>query len=277
MVLDRVLALAGHDDDRGDARGDRLLDHVLDDRLVDERQHFLGLRLRGRQEAGSEPGGREDGLADLRRFVVIRRNRTTQPRSARERPVLSCAVMLDLKFVVENRDTVLSALAARGQGLATIQAFPGLEGVDPWALDGERRALIQETEALRYKQRSRGRGDRPPRQGRRGRLGAEGRDEGRRRAHQAGRGAPRGGQGRDRALPAGGAEPARRERAGRKGRHRQPGDPSRRRAARVRFRAPRARRSRQRARDPRLRAGGAALRRALRRLLGRRARAWSGR
>jgi seryl-tRNA synthetase len=62
--------------------------------------------------------------------------------------------MLDLKFVVDNRDAVLSALAARGQGLATIQTFPGLAGVDPWTLDGERRALIQETEALRHRQRT---------------------------------------------------------------------------------------------------------------------------
>src|SRR5215471_7131914 len=51
------------------------------------------------------------------------------------RCVLSCPVMLDLKFVVENRDLVLGALAARGQDLAAIQAFPGLAGVDPWALD----------------------------------------------------------------------------------------------------------------------------------------------
>src|SRR5262249_28008346 len=70
------------------------------------------------------------------------------------RRVLSCPVMLDLKFVVENRDVVLGALAARGQDLAAIQAFPGLEGVDPWALDVERRALIQETEQLRHRQRT---------------------------------------------------------------------------------------------------------------------------
>jgi seryl-tRNA synthetase len=62
--------------------------------------------------------------------------------------------MLDLKFVVENKDAVLAALGARGQSLAMVQAFPGLEGVDPWALDGERRALIQETEELRHKQRT---------------------------------------------------------------------------------------------------------------------------
>ena len=45
--------------------GDRLLDHVLDDRLVDERQHLLRLRLGGGKEARAEAGGGEDGLADL--------------------------------------------------------------------------------------------------------------------------------------------------------------------------------------------------------------------
>ena len=34
-----------------------------------------------------------------------------------------------------------------------MQAFPGLAGVDPWALDTERRALIQEVEQLRHRQR----------------------------------------------------------------------------------------------------------------------------
>jgi seryl-tRNA synthetase len=67
--------------------------------------------------------------------------------------VLSCSVMLDLKFVVENREAVLSMLAARGQTLEDVQSFPGLSGVDPWALDQERRALIQEVESLRHRQR----------------------------------------------------------------------------------------------------------------------------
>jgi seryl-tRNA synthetase len=64
--------------------------------------------------------------------------------------------MLDLKFVVDNREAVLDALQARGQSLAAVQAFPGLGGVDPWALDGERRALIRETEELRHRQRTAG-------------------------------------------------------------------------------------------------------------------------
>jgi seryl-tRNA synthetase len=70
--------------------------------------------------------------------------------------VLSCPVMLDLKFVVENRERVLAMLVARGQSLADIQSLPGLAGVDPWALDAERRALIQEVEQLRHRQRMAG-------------------------------------------------------------------------------------------------------------------------
>jgi seryl-tRNA synthetase len=61
--------------------------------------------------------------------------------------------MLDLKFVVENREAVLAMLAGRGQSLEDVQSFPGLAGVDPWALDTERRALIQEVEGLRHRQR----------------------------------------------------------------------------------------------------------------------------
>jgi seryl-tRNA synthetase len=61
--------------------------------------------------------------------------------------------MLDLKFVVDNREQVLEMLASRGQSLEEVQAWPGLEGVDPWALDTERRRLIQEVEQLRHQQR----------------------------------------------------------------------------------------------------------------------------
>ena len=64
--------------------------------------------------------------------------------------------MLDLKYVVENREAVLAMLASRGQGLEDVQAFPGLAGVDPWALDTERRALIHEVEQLRHRQRTAG-------------------------------------------------------------------------------------------------------------------------
>jgi seryl-tRNA synthetase len=61
--------------------------------------------------------------------------------------------MLDLKYVVENREKVLAMLESRGQDLAQVQAFPGLAGVDPWVLDAERRELIQQVEQLRHRQR----------------------------------------------------------------------------------------------------------------------------
>jgi seryl-tRNA synthetase len=62
--------------------------------------------------------------------------------------------MLDPRYVVENRDAVLAMLASRGQTLEQLRAFPGLDGADPWTLDGERRALIQEVEQLRHRQRT---------------------------------------------------------------------------------------------------------------------------
>lgn len=56
--------------------------------------------------------------------------------------------MLDLKFVVDNRERVLERMAARG--IAEEQL---LAGGDPWALDRDRRALLQKVEDLRHRQR----------------------------------------------------------------------------------------------------------------------------
>ena len=64
VIFDRVLAAAGDQDDVVDARRDRFFDAVLNDRLVDQRQHFLRLRLGRGKEAGAETGGGEHGLAD---------------------------------------------------------------------------------------------------------------------------------------------------------------------------------------------------------------------
>jgi seryl-tRNA synthetase len=61
--------------------------------------------------------------------------------------------MLDRRFVVENKDRVLEMLKARGQSLDQVRAYPGLAGADPWALDAERREIIQKVEALRHRQR----------------------------------------------------------------------------------------------------------------------------
>ena len=65
MVLDRALVAAGDEDHVGDAGGRRLLDRVLDQRLVDDRQHLLRARLGRRQEARAEAGDRKHRLGDL--------------------------------------------------------------------------------------------------------------------------------------------------------------------------------------------------------------------
>jgi len=47
-----------------------LFDAVLNDRLVDDRQHLFGLRLGGGQESGTETSGGENGLADFSRHKL---------------------------------------------------------------------------------------------------------------------------------------------------------------------------------------------------------------
>jgi seryl-tRNA synthetase len=58
--------------------------------------------------------------------------------------------VLDLKFVVENRDTVLEMLGRRG---LRPEALRGSGAADPWELDATRRAAIREVEDLRHQQK----------------------------------------------------------------------------------------------------------------------------
>ena len=64
VILDGALGGAGDKHQARDARGQRLFHRVLDERLVDDRQHFLGTRLGGGQEASAAPGHRKDGGSD---------------------------------------------------------------------------------------------------------------------------------------------------------------------------------------------------------------------
>jgi seryl-tRNA synthetase len=56
--------------------------------------------------------------------------------------------VLDLRYVVENRERVEDMLRARGVRVESILA----QG-DPWALDAERRSFLQKVEQLRHRQR----------------------------------------------------------------------------------------------------------------------------
>ncbi len=71
MVLDHALVAAGDEDEMFDAGLPGLIDHILDQRLVDDGQHFLRHRLGGGQDAGAEAGDREDGFADFHGIVGL--------------------------------------------------------------------------------------------------------------------------------------------------------------------------------------------------------------
>src|SRR5580700_9475464 len=63
MVFDGVLTASRDDDDVFDARSQTLLDYVLNQRLIDHREHLFGLRFGSRQKSGAKTGGRKDGFA----------------------------------------------------------------------------------------------------------------------------------------------------------------------------------------------------------------------
>ena len=70
MVLDHALVAPGDENEMLDAGLARLVDHVLDQRPVDHRQHLLRHRLGGGQKAGAEAGDGKNGFAN--RFHVGR-------------------------------------------------------------------------------------------------------------------------------------------------------------------------------------------------------------
>ncbi len=65
VILDRALVAPGDEDHVRDAGRRGLLDRVLDERLVDDGEHFLGTRLGGGQEPAAESGNGEDGFGDF--------------------------------------------------------------------------------------------------------------------------------------------------------------------------------------------------------------------
>ncbi len=65
MILDGDLAAAGDDNNILHAGMNRLFHAVLNQRLIDQRKHFLGLRLGCRKKSGAEPGCGKYRFADF--------------------------------------------------------------------------------------------------------------------------------------------------------------------------------------------------------------------
>ena len=74
VIEDGVLPLRHDDDQLVDPRAERLFDPVLEDGLVDERQHLLRDDFRRRKKPRAETGTREDagakGVMSRRRITV---------------------------------------------------------------------------------------------------------------------------------------------------------------------------------------------------------------
>jgi hypothetical protein len=64
MIFDRCLPRSRHEQNPVHPGGRQLFEDVLHHRLAADRQHFLRLRLRRRQQARAEPGNRHDGDVD---------------------------------------------------------------------------------------------------------------------------------------------------------------------------------------------------------------------
>src|SRR5207245_8526854 len=71
VILDRVLAAPGDQDDVVDTRGDSFLDAVLDDWFVDERKHLLGLGFGCGKKPRAQARGGKDSFADYGRHTGI--------------------------------------------------------------------------------------------------------------------------------------------------------------------------------------------------------------
>src|ERR1700686_626013 len=60
MILDGRFVPPGDEENLVDLVGNQLFRYILNDRFARHRQHFLGLRLRGRQQPGANPGHGND-------------------------------------------------------------------------------------------------------------------------------------------------------------------------------------------------------------------------
>ncbi len=71
MILDHALVAAGDEDEFIDSGSQAFLNGILDQRPVDDRQHFLRHRLGGGQKSGAETGHRQNGFTDALRHYSL--------------------------------------------------------------------------------------------------------------------------------------------------------------------------------------------------------------
>jgi hypothetical protein len=75
VILDGAFAAAGDNNDVLDAGGHAFFRHVLNLRLIDNGEHFFGLRFGGRQKPRAQSGGRQNCFSDFTHGSGVRRRR----------------------------------------------------------------------------------------------------------------------------------------------------------------------------------------------------------
>ena len=155
VIFNRVLAASGDEDDVVDAGGDRLLDAVLDDRLVDQRQHLFRLRFGRGKKPSAKTGGREDGFSNRLSLTAGHPYRTSVASNAivhSDAPPVRYRIyaMLDPAFVRDHMDDV------RRRSAQSRAAAPTRSSSRLATLEARRRRLIPEIEGLKREQNAAG-------------------------------------------------------------------------------------------------------------------------
>ena len=65
MIFNRAFFAPGNDQDRFDSRSNGFFDRVLNQRLIDERQHLFRRSFGCGQKSGSQSGGGKNGFANF--------------------------------------------------------------------------------------------------------------------------------------------------------------------------------------------------------------------
>ncbi len=70
MIGDGTFAASNNENQVGDTRRGSFFRRILNQRLIDDRQHFLGIGLGCRQKAGAETGGGKNSFRDAFHYVL---------------------------------------------------------------------------------------------------------------------------------------------------------------------------------------------------------------
>ncbi len=99
MILDHTLVASGDKDEVFDTGSLGLVDHMLNDGLVDDRQHFLRQGFCGGKEAGAKSRDRQDGFANGLLLCGHRKFRSLWQGGVNARPTVAWFLILTERLI----------------------------------------------------------------------------------------------------------------------------------------------------------------------------------